>query len=35
MAQVKTETGLFELVSEEQIANYAKVAKEKYPHENK
>ena len=31
MAQVKTETGLFELVSEEQVANYAKSAKEKYP----
>ena len=33
MAQVKTETGSYELVSNEQIANYAKAAKEKYPHE--
>lgn len=35
MAQIKTETGLYELVSDEQIANYAKTAKEKYPHEQK
>ena len=33
MAQIKSDTGLFELVSNEQIANYAKIAKEKYPHE--
>ncbi|HSB83247.1 MAG TPA: archaeal proteasome endopeptidase complex subunit alpha [Nitrosarchaeum sp.] len=32
MAQIKTKTGLFELVSDEQIAKYAKTAKEKYPH---
>ena len=32
MAHIKTESGLYELVSEEQIANYAKTAKEKYPH---
>lgn len=35
MAQIKTETGLYELISDEQIANYAKTAKEKYPHEQK
>jgi hypothetical protein len=35
MAQVKTETGLFELVSEDQIANLAKIAKEKFPHGDK
>jgi hypothetical protein len=35
MAQIKTETEAFELVSNEQIAKYAKTAKEKYPHENK
>ena len=33
MAHIKTETGLYEIVSEEQIANYAKTAKEKYPHQ--
>ena len=33
MAQIKSETGLFSLVSDEQIANYAKTAKEKYPHD--
>ncbi len=32
MAQIKSDTGLFELVSDEQIQNYAKSAKEKYPH---
>jgi len=32
MAQIKTKTGLFELVSDEHIAKYAKTAKEKYPH---
>ncbi|NIM25204.1 MAG: archaeal proteasome endopeptidase complex subunit alpha [Nitrososphaeria archaeon] len=35
MAQIKTETGLFELISEEQIANFAKIAKEKFPQESK
>ena len=35
MAQIKSKTGLFELVSDEQIAKYAKTAKEKYPHEKK
>jgi proteasome alpha subunit len=35
MAQIKTETGLYELISNENIANYAKNAKEKYPHEQK
>ncbi|QDI88154.1 archaeal proteasome endopeptidase complex subunit alpha [Candidatus Nitrosopumilus sp. SW] len=33
MAHIKTNTGLYEIVSEEQIANYAKTAKEKYPHD--
>ena len=33
MAHIKTDTGLYEIVSEEQIANYAKTAKEKYPHD--
>jgi len=33
MAHIKTESGLYELVSNEQITNYAKIAKEKYPHE--
>jgi len=32
MAHIKTENGLYELVSDEQIANYANTAKEKYPH---
>ena len=35
MAQIKTETGLFELISEEQIQNFANIAKEKFPHEAK
>ncbi len=35
MAQIKTESGLFELVSDEVVNNYAKTAKEKYPHEDK
>ncbi len=35
MAQIKMETGLYEIVSDEQIANYAKIAKEKYPHDQK
>ena len=32
MAHIKIETGLYELVSDEQIVNYANTAKEKYPH---
>ncbi len=35
MAHIKTETGLYEVISKEQITNYAKAAKEKYPHEQK
>ncbi len=35
MAQIKSKTSLFELVSDEQITKYAKIAKEKYPHEKK
>jgi len=35
MAHIKTETGLYEILSNEQIANFAKAAKEKYPHEQK
>jgi len=35
MAHIKTETGLYEIVSKEEIANHAKTAKEKYPHEDK
>jgi len=35
MAQIKTESGLFELISDEDVNNYAKTAKEKYPHEDK
>jgi proteasome alpha subunit len=33
MAHIKTETGLYELVSDEQITSYANTAKEKYPHD--
>lgn len=33
MAQIKSDTELFELVPEEKIANFAKTAKEKYPHD--
>ena len=33
MAHIKTENGLYELVSDEQIVNYANTAKEKYPHD--
>ena len=33
MAHIKTETGLYELESDEQIVNYANTAKEKYPHD--
>jgi len=35
MAHVKTETGLYELVSDKQIVSYANTAKEKYPHDKK
>lgn len=35
MAHIKTETGLYELVSDEQIVKYAKTAREKYPHDQK
>ncbi|MFB5636386.1 MAG: archaeal proteasome endopeptidase complex subunit alpha [Nitrosopumilus sp.] len=35
MAHIKKETGLYELVPEEQIIKYANDAKEKYPHEQK
>jgi len=35
MAQIKTETGLYEIISDEMIVNYAKTAKEKYPHDQK
>jgi len=35
MAHIKTETGLYEILSNEQIANFAKTAKEKYPHDQK
>ncbi len=31
MAQIKTDTGLYELVSDERIAEHAKTAKERYP----
>ena len=33
MAHIKADSGLYEIVSDEQIANYAKTAKEKYPHD--
>jgi proteasome alpha subunit len=35
MAQIKKDTGMFEIVSEEQIESFAKTAKEKYPHGDK
>jgi len=35
MAHIKIETGLYELVSNEQITKYAKSAQEKYPHDKK
>jgi len=35
MAQIKTETGLYEITADEQITNFAKIAKEKYPHDQK
>jgi len=33
MSHIKTDSGLYELVSDEQITNYAKTAQEKYPHD--
>lgn len=33
MAHIKSDTGLFEIVSENQITTYANTAKEKYPHD--
>ena len=35
MAHIKTESGLYELVPDEQVVSYANTAKEKYPHEQK
>ncbi len=35
MAQIKTESGQFELVSDKEIESFAKTAKEKFPHEDK
>jgi len=35
MAEIKIETGLYELIPNEQIAKYAKSAQEKYPHDKK
>ena len=35
MAHVKTETGLYEILSNEQITSFANTAKEKYPHNQK
>ena len=35
MACIKKETGLYEIVSKDQITKYANLAKEKYPHEQK
>ena len=35
MAHIKTETGLYEILSKDQIINFAKIAKEKYPHDQK
>ena len=35
MAHIKTETGLYEILSKDQITNFAKTAKEKYPDEQK
>lgn len=32
MTHIKAETGLYELVNDEQVENYSKTAKEKYPH---
>ena len=33
MAHIKTETGLYEIVSDEQISSYANTAKQNYPHD--
>jgi len=33
MAQIKSDTGMFEIVSKDQIIQYANASKEKYPHE--
>ena len=33
MAHIKSENGLYELVSDEQVVSYANSAKEKYPHD--
>ena len=33
MAHIKTENGLYELVTDEQITSYSNTAKEKYPHD--
>ena len=35
MAHIKKDTGLYEIVSKDQITKYATTAKEKYPHEQK
>jgi proteasome alpha subunit len=35
MAVIKKETGLYEIVSDEQIIKYADGAKTKYPHDQK
>ncbi len=35
IAQIRLETGLYEIISDEQIIKYADAAKEKYPHEQK
>ena len=33
MAHIKTETGLYEIVSDEQVTSYANTAKQNYPHD--
>ncbi|WP_428326879.1 archaeal proteasome endopeptidase complex subunit alpha [Nitrosopumilus sp.] len=33
MAHMKTDTGLYEIVSDEQVVNYANTAKQNYPHD--
>ena len=35
MARIKKETGLYEIVADDQIVKYASSAKEKYPHDPK
>jgi len=35
MAHIKTETGLYEILSNEQVTSFANAAKEKYPHDDK